>query len=203
MKPSTTILCVCLLALAGGTVGCMTQQTVVEPLPTLSQSMRPQKINWSDPEAMKKAKRSQYDDQKFRTTRFDTKKYQDRKGAYQGNQEFNTAAYQKGALTKDRSRFEGQTARWNGEKARTSTSRYQGQEARTGTFRDAEKAYATGDYRDARKGYREAGEKYETRTLAPSQISRSAVDTANLRTGDKYGTLNEDDVRRVLNKTGR
>jgi len=184
----------------GGLPSCMTQQTVVSPLPSLSDSTRAQKVNWSDPEELKSVRRSRYDSQKFRTGRFDAKKFKAPKDSYRGNLEFKTKAYQKGELRNQRSLVEGEKARWQDQKARTFTSRYQGRQARTTSYREAEKSFATGSYRESEKGYRDAAKAYSTRTLGPTQISRSAVETAHLRPGNN--TLNEEDVRRVLNKTG-
>jgi len=150
-------------------------------------------------------KRSRYDEQKFKANGYQKKSYRGAEGrAREGSQDFNMAGSQQSSLTSQRSRFESEGAREAGQSARTFASRYEDQAARTKEFSGADESYRTGDAREAGDRYY-TGQKrgFASRTLGANQLSPTARETASLYPADHTAPLNEEDVRRVLNKTPR
>jgi len=153
-------------------------------------------------------KRSRYDGQDYKSKSLDKRVYAGAGGdgkAREGGKEFNMAGRQQTGLTGQRSRFEQSgSAREGGQSARTFASQYEDQAARTKSFAGANETYRTDEAREKGDRYY-TGQKrdYSTRTLGALQLSPSARETASLYPADHAAPLNEEDVRRVLNKGPR
>lgn len=154
-------------------------------------------------------KRSRYDGQDFRSKSMNKRSLAGagRDGrAREGDKGYTQTGGLKARWSGQASRFQEADAREGGRKARTFASRHDDQEARTKAFRGANDRYRTGEAREADDAFYTGQPRgYSTRTLAGTQLSRSALDTANanLFSTDPSASLNEEDVRRVLNKPSR
>lgn len=151
-------------------------------------------------------KRSRYDGQDFRSKSLDKKVYAGAGSdgtAREGGKAFSGAG-KEARWSGQRSRYGSEAAREGGETARTFSSRYEDQEARTKAFSGAGEKFRTGEAREAEDAFHTGQPRgYSTRTLEATQLSPTARETASLYPADAAAPLNEEDVRRVLNKGPR
>lgn len=153
------------------------------------------------------SKRSRYDGQDFKSTSIDKRTFAaastDGK-AREGGKAFNTGGDGQSRFTGQRSRYESEGAREGGQTARTFASRYENQAARTNEFRGARDAYRTSEARESENFYHTGQSRgYSTQTLGATQLSPNAKETASLYPANAAAPLNQDDVRRMLNKAPR
>ena len=152
-------------------------------------------------------KRSRYDKQAFRSRSVGQQAYagadrDDR--AREGEKTYTKAGGLRARWAGQSSRFEEQDAREGGQTARTFGSRFDNQEARTQEFGGARDTFRTADARESGDGYYTGRRRaFSTRTLGATQLSPNAGETASLYPAQSGAPLNEEDVRRVLNKSPR
>lgn len=153
------------------------------------------------------SKRSRYDGQDFKSKSLDKKAYAGAGSdgqASEGGKKFTAAGGQKSRWSGQESRFASEQAREGGQAARTFGSRYEDQEARTSAFRGANEEFRAGEARESDDAFHTGQPRgYSTRTLGATQLSRTARETASLYPANATKPLNEEDVRRVLNKGPR
>jgi hypothetical protein len=151
-------------------------------------------------------KRSRYDGQDYKSKSLDKKTYAAAGGdgrAREAAQAFSGSGKEAWWSGKE-TRYGAMDAREGGQTARTFESRYEDQAAQTKDFSGAADRYRTGEAREADDLFRTGRSRgYTTRTLGATQLSPSAVDTAKAYPADGVGQMNEEEVRRVLNKSPR
>lgn len=151
-------------------------------------------------------KRSRYDGQDFKSKSLDRKAYAGAGSdgtAREGGKAFSGAG-KEARWSGRESRYGSEAAREEGATARTFASRYEDQKARTKLFSRAGERFRTGEAREADDAFHTGQPRgYSTRTLDATQLSPTARETASLYPADAAAPLNEEDVRRVLNKGPR
>jgi hypothetical protein len=198
------IFLLCGIFLTAGMVGCASDESPMEEKVErrrIDQILSPEGANPKE----SYTKRSRYDGQDFKSGALKGRSFRGAQGkAREGGKDFNMAGTQTQGLTGKRSRFESESAREGGEKARTFASRYEDQAARTNAFAGANESYRTNEAREAGDRYYSGQRRgYSTRTLESGQLSPTARETAQLYSVDLAAPMNEESVRRVLNKAPR
>lgn len=189
-----------------GLVGCASDEAPPpgpDTRPRIDQILSPQGAKPNDAYT----KRSRYDGQDFKSGSIEKRSFAGagRGGeAQEGGKDYTKGGGLRARWSGQGSRFEEAGAREAGQEARTFASRFEGREARTKTFSGAADRYRTDEAREADDAfYTGQPRQYSARTLGATQLSPSARETANLYPVDKAAPLNEEEVRRVLNKPPR
>jgi len=152
-------------------------------------------------------KRSRYDGQGFRSKSLEKRSFagsgSDGK-AREGEKDFTAAGGLRARWAGQGSRFGSEDAQEGGQSARTFASRHEDQEARTKAFGGATDQFRTREARQSDDAfYTGRSRDFSTRTLGATQLSPMAAATAEAYPAQATGPLNEEEVRRVLNKGPR
>jgi len=191
--------------MAAGWVGCASDQAPEAAEPDsrrrIDQILSPQGSKPNEAYS----KRSRYDGQDYNSKSLKSKVFRVGQGpAREGGKDFKTVGGEGAKLMSQRSGFESEAAREGGQSARTFASRFGDKVARTGEFSGGREVYRTEGAREADdRFYSGQPRDYEARRLGADQLSPTARETARLYPANAAAPLNEEDVRRVLNKGPR